>query len=197
MSLALAVSRRGGQRCKRPGPDAVMQLNPTLDEPRVRTMTAPEAWRRGFFEFSDADLFKKCQDDLKTFRESKSTGKLIDLIFALGHLPEWILACARTGAAASSDRLESAQSFVDSVVGTPEWKAVHAMCNRAKHFHKPRRGTNPPAVVMEGLRCGLGRFGEPLDRRHFAVGVGDKWVNVEDIVQGLIDLFQQWFDCQK
>lgn len=150
----------------------------------------------GLFNTGDATaMFRHLQIKWVSFYSNPTEEGLIDTLFPMNHLREWIVR------EEYSDEQVSAQAKIldEQLWAMEEYKIVNSLCNHTKHY-KPNLKKNPPYVTTElkGARAGLMKCGDPLDVSHFMVDGRE----VRDIFIEVYRIYYAFFepadenDCQ-
>lgn len=113
-------------------------------------------------------LFEKLVSSFTAFCESPSDDGVLDVVFPLYHLREWI---CPDGHGSYSHKPEGARTQEEllhaHLHAMPEYEVVRSLCNAAKHYSAET--LTGRTDVLEGLRAGLGRAGDSLGVTHFMV----------------------------
>jgi len=115
-------------------------------------------------------LFEKLARDFTVFCDNPSEDGILNVIFPLYHLREWI--CPGGYASykkKSQETWDGAELLHDQLFNMREYRIVQEMCNNAKHFSDSAYGLSTRTSRLEGKRCGLGRCGDRFNITHFLI----------------------------
>ncbi|TVO51650.1 hypothetical protein [Denitromonas halophila] len=113
-------------------------------------------------------LFERLVRSFTAFCELPSEDGILDVIFPLYHLREWI---CPGGFASYKNKPEDARTKEEllhaHLHAMPEYEVVRSLCNAVKHYNAETLSDRTD--VLEGFRAGLGRVGDSLGVTHFMV----------------------------
>lgn len=111
------------------------------------------------------------------------------LVLGFTHLREWI---AETGYDEIREKqkagkpLSEGEQFFTEIYDLPSFKVVQELCNRGKH-HITRGNTK--TSKLQGLRFGIGKFGDRFDQTYFLIDGEDS----RDCFIELMNKYNMWF----
>jgi hypothetical protein len=135
----------------------------------------------GLFSYrTPEDLFDKVKRDWLTFNQDPTDDHLLNLLFPLSHLRDWIRP--------TRDNSNAKAAELHRILGNNEaYQLILALCNNAKHF-TDRIGE--PTNILEGFRVGMNRCGDSLGVRNHMVGGHP----LREAVREVFRLYHQYFE---
>jgi hypothetical protein len=136
-------------------------------------------------------LFERLVRSFTEFCKSPSEDGILDVIFPLYHLREWIC----PGSYASyKDKPEYARTKEERLHAhlhtMPEYEVVRSLCNALKHYNEETLSERTD--VLEGARAGLARAGDSLGVTHFMVDGRE----IRDFFRPVYDVYFSYFNEQ-
>lgn len=113
-------------------------------------------------------LFEKLVRSFTAFCESPSEDGILDVVFPLYHLREWICPGGYKSYKHKPEDTLTQEELLDAHLhAMPEYEVVRSLCNAAKHYRAETLAGR--TEVLAGFRAGLGRAGDSLGVTHFMV----------------------------
>lgn len=113
-------------------------------------------------------LFEKLVRSFTAFCESPSEDGILDVVFPLYHLREWICPGGYDLYKHKPEDARTREELLHARLhAMPEYEVVRSLCNAAKHYSAET--LTGRTKILEGLRAGLGRAGDSLGVTHFLV----------------------------
>jgi hypothetical protein len=115
----------------------------------------------GLFSYRTPEgLFEKVKRDWLTYKRDPTDDHLLNLLFPLSHLRDWIRPTRGNSDAKAAELYR--------ILGNNEvYLLILALCNNAKHFTDK---IGEPTNVLEGFRAGINHCGDNLGVRNHMVG---------------------------
>lgn len=144
----------------------------------------------GVFELNTAHgLFEKLKRDMQVFYEEPTEDRLVNILFPLYHLREWICPqdykSFKDKGANERSAEESVHCFLHDMY---EYQLVRGLCNSTKHFDANELSGR--TGVIHGFAAGYGRVGDSLGVTHFLVD----GIEVRDIFLRVFDVYKGYFE---
>jgi len=112
--------------------------------------------------------FAKVQRDWVAFYKDPDDDKLLNLLFPLCHLREWIWPAGHEVYEGEDPAtLTPAARLHHELHHNPAYRLVRALCNNAKHYNDE---IGERTSVVKGFRVGVNRVGDSLDHTNYMIG---------------------------
>lgn len=139
------------------------------------------------FEIGTAYLYSKARSDASSFIHAPSEDSLLNSIFALNHLRDWIYPGGHSSYEDLADEdMTQAQLFHRALHTNPDYVIVRQLCNRAKHVNI---ADDIQTSISTGFLAGIARAGDSLGQKTFTVDGRD----VRSIFEGLLQCYEEYF----
>lgn len=113
-------------------------------------------------------LFERLVRSFTAFCDSPSEDGILDVIFPLYHLREWICPGGYNSYKHKPDDARAREERLHAHLHVmPEYEVVRSLCNAVKHYSAET--LTGRTEKLEGFRVGLGRVGDSLGVTHFMV----------------------------
>lgn len=113
-------------------------------------------------------LFERLVRSFMAFCDSPSEDGILDVIFPLYHLREWICPGGYNSYKHKPDDARSREERLHAYLhAMPEYEVVRSLCNAVKHYSAETLAGR--TEKLEGFRVGLGRVSDSLGVTHFMV----------------------------
>lgn len=146
----------------------------------------------GLFGMGEAkDMFVHLQKKWGNFYENPTEEGLIDTLFPMYHLREWIyqgkIADHRTK---NNAELTLEEKIDKHLLALAEYQIVRSLCNHSKHYKTGPSNKEHETVEIKGPRAGLMRCGDSLGMSHFIVDGRD----IRDIFVVVYRAYYEYFE---
>ena len=113
-------------------------------------------------------LFERLVRSFTAFCKSPSEDGILDVIFPLYHLREWICPGGYDSYKHKPEDVRTPEELLHGHLhAMPEYEVVRSLCNAVKHYSADTLAGR--TGKLEGFRAGLGRVGDSLGVTHFMV----------------------------
>lgn len=144
----------------------------------------------GIFELTTARMmFEHLQKKWVSFCSNPNEELLIDTLFPMYHLREWI--CPKKWdeyKCRYPNNLTDAEKLHFLLHDLPEYKIIRSLCNKTKHYSKGSE-LDYRMDVVHGARAGLMRCGDSLGTVYFCVD----GVDIRSIFNEVYCLYYRYF----
>ena len=145
--------------------------------------------KEGIFDLEAKDLYEKAKKDLDRFIGNPDEDSLLNVLFSLNHLRDWIYPPGHTSyEGKSDDELSKEQTLHKELHNNKDYKIVRELCNRAKHVQV--QGNQSKTSVKEGLIAGIARAGDRLGQRNYLVEGED----LRGILENVFNVYSAYFE---
>lgn len=147
----------------------------------------------GLFNTGDARaMFEHLKIKWVNFYKHPSEEGLIDTLFPMYHLREWIFQGRESDYDGKSYVELSGEEVLDKTLrGLPDYKIVRSLCNHSKHYLcDPKKNPEHETVEIVGSPVGLMKCGDSLNSSYFLVDGRD----VRDIFMAVYKVYYGYFD---
>jgi hypothetical protein len=122
----------------------------------------------GLYSYTTERLFERLVQSFTAFCESPSEEGLLEVLFPLYHLREWICPGGYDSYKYKANENLTKEEVLHSCLhNMDEYEAVRALCNNAKHYNAV--DLTGRTDTLQGLRCGFGCAGDSLGITHFTL----------------------------
>lgn len=146
----------------------------------------------GLFSTGDAGaMFEHLKNKWVTFYDQPSEEGLIDTLFPMFHLREWIYLGKQIDYKGKPEGEMSREAALDkSLWELPEYLIVKSLCNHTKHYScDPKKNTEHVTVEIKGSPVGLMKCSDPLNSSYFLVDGRD----IRDIFMAVYQVYYEYF----
>lgn len=146
----------------------------------------------GLFSMVDAgDMFEHLKNKWVKFYEHPTEEGLIDTLFPMYHLREWIFRGEKQDYKAKPDDELSREEVLDkTLLGLKEYQVIRSLCNHSKHYMcKSSRNSEHVTIEIKGARAGLAKSGDSLGEPYFLVDGHD----IRDIFMDVYRVYYEYF----
>lgn len=148
-------------------------------------MNTPEE----FFEISTEVLFEKARSDVQAFMGEMNDNNLLNAIFALNHLREWIYPSGYNAyKEKNAEELTAEEKIHSDLHSDVNYQIIRELCNRAKHVQVSN--ANRQTEMREGLIAGIARAGDRLGQRNYLVDNED----IRTIMTNVLTIYETYFN---
>ncbi|MNG72404.1 hypothetical protein [Serratia inhibens] len=147
----------------------------------------------GLFSISDASaMFEHLKSKWVSFYCNPTEEGLIDTLFPMYHLREWIYQGRKNEYAGKSDKELSCNEALDKRLWLlPEYGIVRSLCNHSKHYKTdPTKNTQHVTAELKGARAGLMKCNDSLGISHFTVDGQE----IRDIFIAVYRVYYEYFE---
>ena len=142
-----------------------------------------------FFELSTEALFEKTRNDVQAFMNEMNDNNLLNVIFSLNHLREWIYPPGYNAYREKNAGELTAEEQIHSDLHNDEnYQIIRKLCNRAKHVQISN--SNHQTEMKEGLIAGIARAGDRLGQRNYLVDNKD----IRTIMANVLSIYETYFN---
>lgn len=150
----------------------------------------------GLFSTGDAGaMFEHLKSKWVTFYEHPTEEGLIDTLFPMFHLREWIYQGKKKFyEGKNSSELSREEALDKKLWELPEYQVIKSLCNHSKHFRcNPDKNMIHVTVEVKGARAGLTKCGDSLGESYFLVDDRD----IRDIFIEVYRTYYEYFEPRK
>ena len=144
----------------------------------------------GLFDMGSAEaMFEHLKNKWVNFNENPSEESLIDTLFPMYHLREWIYrGGCRDGKDKTGDKRRRIRDFNKRLWDLPEYLIIKSLCNHTKHYKcDPDKNPEHSMTKVRGAIVGLMRCNDSLDQLYFLVDGRD----IRDI---FIEVYRAYYE---
>ncbi|MEY8712030.1 hypothetical protein [Mangrovibacter phragmitis] len=149
----------------------------------------------GLFSKGDAAaMFNHLKNKWVSFHNDPTEEGLIDTLFPMYHLREWIYQGRKSVYKSKSDDELTLEEGTDKKLwALPEYEIVKSLCNHSKHYKcDPGKNTVHSTVEVKGARAGLMRCGDSLGASYFLVDGRD----IREIFAAIYSIYYGYFEAK-
>ena len=146
----------------------------------------------GLFSKGDATaMFDHLKNKWVEFYKNPTEEGLIDTLFPMYHLREWIYRGSKNGRARKSGGVSRAELLNKRLWEQPEYLVVKSLCNHTKHYScDPEKNPEHKTIEIVGSPAGLIKCGDALNSSYFLVDGRD----VRDIFMVIYRIYLDYFE---
>ncbi|HCN7965995.1 TPA: hypothetical protein N6380_000534 [Escherichia coli] len=147
----------------------------------------------GLFDIGSAEaMFEHLKNKWINFNENPSEESLIDTLFPLYHLREWIYqGSCKNYKGKPDDELSREEAFDKRLWNLPEYLIIKSLCNHTKHYKcDPDKNPEHSMTKVRGAIVGLMRCNDSLDQLYFLVDGRD----IRDIFNEVYRAYYEFFN---
>lgn len=142
----------------------------------------------GLFSYRTAeDLFAKVQRDWVAFYNDPDDDKLLNLLFPLYHLREWIHPHKFAYQKRDRSTWSREEQLFDDLYNNDAYKLICGLCNNAKHYNDK---IGEPTTVQVGFLMGVNGAGDSLGHINHMIG----WQPLRDAAQEVYGIYYRYFN---
>lgn len=148
----------------------------------------------GLFSTGDAGaMFEHLKNKWVNFHDHPTEERLIDTLFPMFHLREWIYRGKKFVYKDKQDHELTREEALDKLLWVlPEYEVVKSLCNHSKHYEcDPNKNTNHTTIEVKGARAGLTRCGDSLGASYFLVDGRD----IREILAAVYRIYYGYFEA--
>ncbi len=141
-----------------------------------------------FFDLDTSTLFEKAKKDVAAFMGDQNDDNLLNALFVLNHLREWIYPPGYEAYQGKpKDQYSREERLHAELHDDPDYRVIRDLCNRAKHVQAMMSTTTTRVLI--GLIAGFARAGDRLGQRNYIVDGED----VRVFMERLLDKYKAYF----
>lgn len=146
----------------------------------------------GLFSTGDAGaMFEHLKNKWVNFHNHPTEEGLIDTLFPMYHLREWIYQGKKSDySGKADDELSREEALNKTLWALPEYLVIKSLCNHSKHYMcDPDKNPEHVTVEIKGARAGLMKCGDSLSESYFLVDGRD----IRDILMPVYKVYYEYF----
>jgi len=147
----------------------------------------------GLFSTGDAGaMFNHLKNKWVAFYDQPSEERLIDTLFPMYHLREWIYQSKQSDCKGMPNGEQSRNETLDKALwALPEYLVIKSLCNHTKHYScDPKKNTEHVTIEIKGSPVNLMKCGDSLNSSYFLVDGRD----IRDIFMAVYRVYYEYFD---